>query len=177
MLFRCVTEVPDDGVLNRWPSKMAGPTKPCQTVKITSVEPSHTVTLQNFGKGFCRDSTAASGTDFCDLWRYFPRNSYRSLKYHIYETVKLNQIEKWKLIDYSESEKRYKAFIEHDSVWALIVQSYFYDSRLLRDKRGSCMWDPLWGKSGLLYDCVWLVSISQLWANPASTLDATPRRK
>lgn len=63
--------------------------------------------------------------DFCDLRWYHPRNSYRSLKYHIYETVKLNQIEKWKLIDYSESEKRYKAFIEHDTVWALIVQSYF----------------------------------------------------
>lgn len=54
--------------------------------------------------------------DFCDLWRYIPRNSYRSLKYHIYETVKLNQIEKCKLIDYSESEKRYKAFIEHESI-------------------------------------------------------------
>lgn len=41
----------------------------------------------------------------------------------------------------------------------------------MRDKRSSCMWDPQWGKSRLLYDCVWIVSISQLWANPASTLD------
>lgn len=28
-------------------------------------------------------------------------------------------------VNYSESEKRFKAFIEHDLVWALIVQSYF----------------------------------------------------
>ena len=44
----------------------------------------------------------------------------------------------------------------------------------MRDKRSGCMWDPLWGKSRLLYDCVWIVSISQLWANPASTLDERP---
>jgi hypothetical protein len=41
----------------------------------------------------------------------------------------------------------------------------------MRDKRSSCMWDPLRGKRRLLYDCVWIVSNSQLWANPASTLD------
>ena len=44
------------------------------------------------------------------------RNSYRCRKYHIYETVKLNQIEMRNQIDYSESEKRFKAFIEHDLV-------------------------------------------------------------
>jgi hypothetical protein len=44
------------------------------------------------------------------------RNSYRSVKCHIYETVKLNQIELSNQINYSESEKRYKAFIEHDLV-------------------------------------------------------------
>jgi hypothetical protein len=41
----------------------------------------------------------------------------------------------------------------------------------MRDKRSSCMWDPLRGKRRLLYDCVWIVSINQPWANPASTLD------
>lgn len=44
----------------------------------------------------------------------------------------------------------------------------------MRDKRRSCMWDPLWGKRRLLYDCVWIVSVNQLWANPASTLDERP---
>jgi hypothetical protein len=32
--------------------------------------------------------------DFCERWRYDPRNSYRSLKCLLYETVNLNQIEK-----------------------------------------------------------------------------------
>ena len=41
----------------------------------------------------------------------------------------------------------------------------------MRDERSSCMWDPLRGKRRLLYDCVWIVSIIQLWANPASTQD------
>ena len=41
----------------------------------------------------------------------------------------------------------------------------------MRDKRSSCSWDPLRGKSRLLYDCVWIVSNSQLWANTTSTLD------
>jgi hypothetical protein len=44
----------------------------------------------------------------------------------------------------------------------------------MRDKRSSCMWDPLRGNSRLLYDCVWIVSDSQLWANPAATLDESP---
>jgi hypothetical protein len=44
----------------------------------------------------------------------------------------------------------------------------------MRDKRSSCMWDPLWGNRRLLYDCVWIVSASQPWANPASTLDERP---
>lgn len=44
------------------------------------------------------------------------RNSYRCLKYHIYETVKLDQIELSNQSNHSESEKTYKAFIEHDLV-------------------------------------------------------------
>ena len=44
----------------------------------------------------------------------------------------------------------------------------------MRDKRSSCMWDPHRGNSRLLYDCVWIVSASQPWANPASTLDESP---
>jgi len=32
----------------------------------------------------------------------------------------------------------------------------FYNNEPLRDKRGSCSWDPLVGKSRLLYDCVWI---------------------
>jgi hypothetical protein len=44
----------------------------------------------------------------------------------------------------------------------------------MRDKRISCMWVPPRGKRRLLYDCVWIVSNSQLWANPASTLDERP---
>ena len=50
----------------------------------------------------------------------------------------------------------------------------FYDNVPLRDKRSGCTWDPRWGKSRLLYDCVWIVSDIQLWANPASTLDERP---
>ena len=45
----------------------------------------------------------------------FYRNSYRYLKYHIYEVVKLNQI-KLNQFNCSESEKIFKAFIEHDLV-------------------------------------------------------------
>jgi hypothetical protein len=45
----------------------------------------------------------------------------------------------------------------------------------LRDKRSGCMWVPLRGKRRLLYDCVWIVSASQLCVNPASTLDESPR--
>ena len=41
------------------------------------------------------------------------RNSYRYRKYHIYEIVKLNQIKLSNQFNYSESEKRFKAFIEH----------------------------------------------------------------
>ena len=44
----------------------------------------------------------------------------------------------------------------------------------MRDKRSSCMWDPHWGNRRLLYDCVWIVSDNQSWANPASTLDESP---
>ena len=44
----------------------------------------------------------------------------------------------------------------------------------MRDKRSSCMWDPLRGNRRLLYDCVWIVSASQPWANPASILDERP---
>lgn len=39
------------------------------------------------------------------------RNSYRYRICHIYETVKLNQI--GLKFNYSESEKRFKAFTEH----------------------------------------------------------------
>lgn len=53
--------------------------------------------------------------DFAKSEKSQPRNSYRSVKCHIYETVKLNQIELSNQINYSESEKRYKAFIEHGS--------------------------------------------------------------
>lgn len=42
------------------------------------------------------------------------RNSYRYRIYHIYEIVKLNQIKLSNQFNYSESEKRFKAFIEHD---------------------------------------------------------------
>ena len=76
---------------------------------------------------------------------------------------------------YFESEKRFKAFIEHDLVWALIAHHTFYDKRPLRDKRSGCMWVPLRGKRRLLYDCVWIVFASQLCVNPASTLDESPR--
>lgn len=54
--------------------------------------------------------------DFREIREFNSRNSYRCLKCHIYETVKLNQIELSNQINYSESEKRYKAFIEHDLV-------------------------------------------------------------
>ena len=49
---------------------------------------------------------------FQEILALFNRNSYRYRKSHIYETVKLYQIN---LVDYSESEKRYKAFTEHGS--------------------------------------------------------------
>ena len=52
--------------------------------------------------------------DFAKSEKSNSRNSYRSLICHIYETVKLNQIELSNQNNYSESEKRYKAFIEHD---------------------------------------------------------------
>ena len=42
------------------------------------------------------------------------RNSYGYRKCHIYEAVKLNQIKLSNQLNYSESEKRFKAFIEHD---------------------------------------------------------------
>ncbi len=56
----------------------------------------------------------------------------------------------------------------------LIAHHIFYDNTPLRDKRRGCSWDPLWGKRRLLYDCVWIVSVSQPCANPASTLDVRP---
>lgn len=46
-----------------------------------------------------------------ELGVYYSRNSYRYRISHIYETVKLNQIEQ--MFNYSESEIRFKAFIEH----------------------------------------------------------------
>ena len=55
----------------------------------------------------------------------FYRNSYRSPKCHIYETVKLNQIKLSNQLSYGESENIFKAFIEHDLDWTLIAQSYF----------------------------------------------------
>lgn len=66
-----------------------------------------------------REKTGRSGREswFPGLWRlaktgyFYSRNSYRYRKYHIYETVKLNQIEH--KFNYSESEKTFKAFIEH----------------------------------------------------------------
>lgn len=69
-------------------------------------------------------------SDFWDFaiwenWEEYYRNSYRYRKCHIYETVKLNQIELSNQFDYSESEKRFKAFTEHDLGWSLIAQSYF----------------------------------------------------
>lgn len=76
--------------------------------------------------------------------------------------------------NYGASEKRFKAFTDNDLAWPLIAQHIFYDNRLLRDKRSGSTWDPLWGKSRLLYDCVWTVFVNQLWANPASTLDESP---
>lgn len=51
------------------------------------------------------------------------RNSYRYRKCHIYETVKLNQIER--KLSCGESDKRFKAFTEHGLDWTLIAQSYF----------------------------------------------------
>lgn len=111
---------------------------------------------------------------FQEYKRFNFRNSYRYRKYHIYEVVKLNQIKLSNQFNCSESEKRFKAFIEHDLDWTFIAQLCFYDNLLLRDKRSGCLWDPLWGKSGLLYDCVWIVSDNQFWANPAPTLDESP---
>lgn len=113
-------------VFNRWPSTMDDQPKPSQTLR-SNMPHLHLLLL-------CRIILSISAVLFwhspvlreiCENRRYYSRNSYRCRKYHIYETVKLNQIEKWKLDDYSESEKIYKAFVEHDSVWALIVQSYF----------------------------------------------------
>ena len=40
-----------------------------------------------------------------------PRNSYRSLLYHIYELVKLGS--NWTKVRYGDSEKTFKAFTEH----------------------------------------------------------------
>lgn len=40
------------------------------------------------------------------------RNSYRSLLWHIYELVKLGS--NWTSVQYSDSEKKSKAFTEHD---------------------------------------------------------------
>lgn len=110
------------------------------------------------------------------IWevRWPNRNSYGYLIYHIYETVKLNQIKSNKF-NYSESEKKYKAFIEHDLVRTLIAHHTFYDNGPLRDKRIGCTWDPPRGKRRLLYDCVWIVYVNQLCVNPASTLDESPR--
>ena len=62
---------------------------------------------------------------FFDFRPLFYRNSYRCLIYHIYEVVKLNQIKMSNQFNYSESEKTFKAFIEHGLAWTLIVQSYF----------------------------------------------------
>lgn len=41
----------------------------------------------------------------------FSRNSYRSLLWHIYELVKLGF--NWTKVQYSDSEKTFKAFTEH----------------------------------------------------------------
>lgn len=130
-------------------------------------------------EGDCVLRTVKLGlSHFNRIRSFLNRNSYRYRKYHIYETVKLNQIKLSNQFNYSESEKRFKAFIDNDLAWALIAtQHIFYDNRLLRDKRSSSTWDPHWGKSGLLYDCVWSVSVSQPWANPASTLDESPWTK
>ena len=53
----------------------------------------------------------------------------------------------------------------------------FYENEPLRVKRGSCSWDPLWGESRLLYECVWIVFASQPSAHAAPTLDDTPRQE
>ena len=55
-----------------------------------------------------------------------------------------------------------------ESELLLLHSNLFYDKRLLRAERTSCMWDPLRGKRRLLYDCVWIVSVNQFSANPAS---------
>ena len=51
----------------------------------------------------------------------------------------------------------------------------FYDNEPPRDEPGSCSWDPLRGKSRLLYECVWIVSKNQSSAHPAPTLDVRLR--
>lgn len=48
---------------------------------------------------------------FFDWRRRLPRNSYRSLLCHIYELVKLGS--NWTSVQYSDSEKKSKAFTEH----------------------------------------------------------------
>jgi hypothetical protein len=52
--------------------------------------------------------------EICEIDDFNSRNSYRSLKCYIYEAVKLSRIEMRNQINCSESEKRYKAFIEDD---------------------------------------------------------------
>jgi hypothetical protein len=62
-------------------------------------------------------TSSFSGVD-CRL----SRNSYGSLLLHIYELVKLGSIG---YVQYSDSEKTFKAFTEHGLARNLIARSYF----------------------------------------------------
>ena len=81
-------------------------------------------------------------------------------------TTKVSILKISELLTVNKKVKLWGGIIE--LLLPLLHSSPFYDNRPLRAERSRCMWDPLGGTRRLLYDCVWLVSVNQFSANPAS---------
>jgi len=87
--------------------------EPCRNTQISARNDPDTVTmpLREAGTLLVRNRGFPGLGHFAKSELSYSRNSYRYRICHIYETVKLNQI--GRKFGYSESEKRFKAFIEH----------------------------------------------------------------
>jgi hypothetical protein len=113
-------------LFNRWPSDRESLSDGMWNTQISARNDPDTVTmpLREDGTLPVRNLGFPGLRDFAKSVLSYSRNSYRYRICHIYETVKLNQIEH--KFNYSESEKRFKAFIEHGLVWTLIATIIFF---------------------------------------------------
>lgn len=112
-------------VFNRWPSNNEYQVFPLPSLQIWVPLCPSTVTLRprNLTRWRAQNRSFRVLRRFPRVDGYMYRNSYRIEISHLYEAVSLNQIEL--MFNYSESETRFKAFIEHGLGWTLIAQSYF----------------------------------------------------